>query len=887
MAFVTRLYSITQSIDLADSISTFTTRVFQITQSLDITDAMTRLASFARSITQSIDLAESIQAFMRIPRNITQSFDLTEAVQITQSIDLSETAQRLASFIRAVSQSLSITERITAVASVITNISSTLAIDLTDNIVTLLTNVRLATNAMDFTEISQRIISFSRNIQSSFSFEEISIRIATVLRSITDSFSIAEALQRLITYPRMITQSLDLDGITSRLSLFQRITSLQFLVTALASPSFKTVSATFTVPTASVVQGEFVEFDINVKNTGNVDLNASTGVEIYNSTGSLVKTVNSTNTSLIQGQSKTIITFTNSINLSADNYRAEGRVLFDGRATINMTKFFNVSSAANVLIGNYTNTSISFAVDTPTLIIANTSSTTTSNISIVLNSSQEGGIGVAEFSSVVNQTISGQSKLKFIHITASPNITNNLRWYWLNISYTDAEIASAGVTESGLKIWFYNTTTSSWQQESSTGVETSTNYVWANVSHFSLFGIYSTSSAPSGPAPSGGAGGGGGTISALPTVKVEFVGWSVLREISAGQSAVEGIVVKNKEGTKLTDVHVEVSGVPAEWVSVVPKSLNLEAHETKGFNLIITVPKNTEPGDYKMLVTLKNSQVEDSNFMIVRVKNYPVTYDKPIVTRTVQLDYELNKSKIILDVDNPVKYHQLVQVQEEIPKKLATSAADVEFNPYPDEILRDDPLVQWNLKDLKVNDTRELQYVTKGILSEFTTYIYLPLKELKIIETKIPTGLKIAEIKISPLYSGKSSVGRLVIENTGEAPKKLEFTMQLPSGWKMDPQKIEAVIQPHERKEFKFSIMVPEDALPGDYIGTSVVNWGEDVFISESVLSIAPIAGATVIIIIGAIAIVVLAAYLIKSRRQERPLAAKFRKIASGIRGSG
>src|SRR3972149_1688519 len=114
----------------------------------------------------------------------------------------------------------------------------------------------------------------------------------------------------------------------------------------------------------------------------------------------------------------------------------------------------------------------------------------------------------------------------------------------------------------------------------------------------------------------------------------------------------EGITVKNK-GINAVDLHIEVSGVPAGWVDVIPESISLSPEESKGFNLIITVPEGTVVGDYRLLITLKNSVVEDSNFMIIRVRDFPAGYDKPIVTRTVNLDYENNKTKINLDVNNP------------------------------------------------------------------------------------------------------------------------------------------------------------------------------------------------------------------------------------------
>ncbi|MBI2034878.1 MAG: hypothetical protein HYT11_04065, partial [Candidatus Levybacteria bacterium] len=911
-----RLRQTTQGLSLADNIQTLFTRVRLATNAIDLTDVATRLASLTIRLTDILDVTDSITTALTRLRQTTQSLTVADNIQslltrlrlATNAIDLTDAVTRLASFTRSLTNTINLTDNIILIKSFTRFLTDSLTfversasiaiqafsravsqiLSFTETVERLLTNARLTTNAIQITELSQRIQSLTKIIQNSFSLNELSTRTISVMRAVTNSFSLTDAVARFRILPRLITQSLDITELFSRLSIFQRITSLQFLVTAVTAAPFKTVSATFSIPTATVAQGTFAEFDINVQNTGNEVMSVSTGMDIFNSTEQLVSTVNSTDVSLSVGSSKTIVTFLNTLNLSADNYRAEGRVLFDGRSTINITKYFNITSATNVQIGNYTNTSINFTADTPTLITANTSASTWVNTSIILNSTHEGAIAVAEFSSVANQTISGQTRLgKFVDVVASPNITSNLRWYWLNISYTDAEVASSGVTEANLRIWHYNNTTSSWQQESTGGVATSANYVFANITHFSLFGAYAT--IPVTPsAPSAGAGPSlapGPAVTPLPTAKVEFVKWSVLREVMSGQSIIEAITVKSKAAETLNNLKIKVSGVPADWISVFPESIDLQPKESKSFNLVISVPNDVDTGDYKLLVTLENSRVEDSNFMIIRVKNYVPTYDKPIVTRTVQIDYENNKTKVALDVNNPVKYYRLVEVQEEIPKSLAQSAREVVFDPYPDEIIREDPLVQWDLEDMIINDTRTMSYLTKGILGEFTGYIYFPLKELNIIETKLPTGLKFVGVTIEPLFKGKSSIGKVTVENIGDETKSLEFSMYLPSGWKMVPDKIATTVAAHERKEIKFSIVVPEDAAPGDYIGTHIILWDNDTHIKEVVLHIGAVPSYLITLIFAGIIAIAVAYFIYKSRKErERPLVYKFRGIVSKIR---
>ncbi|MBI2543570.1 MAG: hypothetical protein HYW24_05300 [Candidatus Aenigmarchaeota archaeon] len=912
-----RLRKVTQAFDLAENIQALLTRVRLVTDALDVTDTTAKLLRFTRTFTNALGVTDIAERFRTLTKSVTDSFAFTERIRavalkafsrtvtetlglsdgiqnlftrvrlVTNAVDLAEIASRLFSFVRNLTNAADLADSITSPLARLRSLTD--ALDVTDNVQNLFARVRLITNAIDVTELTGRMFSLTRSLTNAIDLSEIANRFRIIPRQLSDALSIADSIRTNLGRLRQVTVPIDLTEFTSRIVDFRRAVSLQFLVTAVTATPFKTVSASFTIPVTSLSQGQFAEFDINVQNTGNEKMNVTTGVDVYNSSH-LVTTVNSTNVTLSAGQSKTIITFMNTANMTAGNYRTEGSVFFDGRSTINMTKYFNLTNVGNVQTGAYTNTSINFTANTPILIIANTTTTTIVNISIILNSTQENAFSVSEFSTVPNKTVSNLKELnKFIDITVNENITNSLKWFWLNVSYTDSEISAAGLSESNLRIWFYNTTSTTWQQESDSGVDTSANYVWANVSHFSLFGIYATvPSQPSTTTPSTTTGGGGGgTLSTLPTVKTEFVKWPILREVKAGQSIVEGIKVKNKGTDILKNLQIQVSGVPPGWISIVPNSIDLQPNEYKTFNLAVSVPKDTDRGDYKLLITLKGSNIEDSSFIILRVKDYAPSYDRPIVERIVELDYEHEKTKVTLNVNNPLKYYELVQVKEEIPKSISQSAKEVEFNPYPDEIIREDPLVQWDIKEFAVNETKTLSYATKGILDEFTDYIYFPLKEMNIIETKLPTGLKLVDVSVGTMYAGKSTAGKIIVENIGDEEKKLEFSMQLPPSWRMVPERIEANVAAHERKEFKFSIVVPEDTSPGDYIATSIILWDTDTHIKEHVLQVASTSLVTGLALFGGIATTSLVGYFIWSFYRTRipPMSnmEKLRKIRTSI----
>ena len=83
----------------------------------------------------------------------------------------------------------------------------------------------------------------------------------------------------------------------------------------------------------------------------------------------------------------------------------------------------------------------------------------------------------------------------------------DLSWWMLKIYYTDEDLAASGIDEDSLEIQFYNATDDTWYREANQGVNKDENYVWANLTHFSIFGIYGNAGTPS-----IGGGGGGATI---------------------------------------------------------------------------------------------------------------------------------------------------------------------------------------------------------------------------------------------------------------------------------------------------------------------------------------------------------------------------------------
>jgi len=78
------------------------------------------------------------------------------------------------------------------------------------------------------------------------------------------------------------------------------------------------------------------------------------------------------------------------------------------------------------------------------------------------------------------------------YLQIETDVTSDISGTEIRIYYTDAEVSAAGLDEASLRIYYYNSTSDSWQIYDALdgGVNTSENYVWAKTNHFSIFGVF-------------------------------------------------------------------------------------------------------------------------------------------------------------------------------------------------------------------------------------------------------------------------------------------------------------------------------------------------------------------------------------------------------------
>lgn len=199
----------------------------------------------------------------------------------------------------------------------------------------------------------------------------------------------------------------------------------------------------------------------------------------------------------------------------------------------------NIVVFTNDSAGNMNLTKVYFSVDiineSVTGKIANAtnnwSNISTSNVFLNISTALAlvGEVNVTVYSAPPPGVNASLPVARYVEINVSDNLnatSGNLSWVYLRVNYTDSDVS--GLDESTLRLYWWNPRARNWTRlDASTnltalggpyvynsGVNASGNYVYANVSHFSIYGISGiTPAATVTTTASGGGGGGGGGVS--------------------------------------------------------------------------------------------------------------------------------------------------------------------------------------------------------------------------------------------------------------------------------------------------------------------------------------------------------------------------------------
>jgi len=157
---------------------------------------------------------------------------------------------------------------------------------------------------------------------------------------------------------------------------------------------------------------------------------------------------------------------------------------------------------------------------------------------------------------------------KFIEITTPINIVKAQ----LKVPYSDSELGN--LNENTLRIYYYNTNTTEWESVNS-WVDTTNNFVYADLTHFSLYGVFGDekTTTRSSSSSSGGSSGGGGYYSYISQINLDNIKRQVL-------SVKEGSIIK-----------VKLNG---EYIEFEVDSVDYDAININGWNIEIGKEVNSK-----------------------------------------------------------------------------------------------------------------------------------------------------------------------------------------------------------------------------------------------------------------------------------------------------
>ncbi len=304
----------------------------------------------------------------------------------------------------------------------------------------------------------------------------------------------------------------------------------------------------------------------------------------------------------------------------------------------------------------------------------------------------------------------------------------------------------------------------------------------------------------------------------IETEHIKFLMFPALIEVRPGETKVVSFEIENPTNAYIGNLRLTLEGLPEEWVTYERERISLKPKESLGLDLVIEVPLSALPGDYKAVMRLNNTREEAKVFFILRIKPYPPKLEKPAVLRNVYLSMKEEKSIVRVFVENTGIKADLIEVLEEIPKDIAENIKYVTFKT-PVEIIEEDPVILWRIRDADPFDVYVLDYEVKGIEDRYDPYVYWPIKQVNVLYEKLKAlkKLRFRGITAAYAYPGEEFEVKFRVVNPSLEALNLTFTINIPENWEISPKSITKLLLPGYTEEVTFKITPAEDAEPGSY----------------------------------------------------------------------
>ena len=346
-----------------------------------------------------------------------------------------------------------------------------------------------------------------------------------------------------------------------------------------------------------------VQGTITYKSTGLINLSFNTTHhELISSATAYIKYSNGTSIGSVN------LTFNNQTNLFESTWNSTGLsaglYYIDVKATTTYLENLDQRQLLALLSsvqGAYTNSSLSFTKNQTTRLDLKDVASTTLDI-VSLENLTNISLSVVEYENNIKSE-NQKTEMKFLDIVGD-QLSNNISQATVTVHYTDQDIQENNLVESSLKIYYYNES-SGWQQLESIVNETG-NYVSANISHFSTYGIFGDQVQAS-SSTSGGGGDSSTNTETTKTVNVSTETKSVEREelrINKNQNTEKKIyygcnynvsfsllggrgVIENLGTCNVESIEIQLSENLVPYLSLSKNSVeSLEVNKTESFDII-------------------------------------------------------------------------------------------------------------------------------------------------------------------------------------------------------------------------------------------------------------------------------------------------------------
>lgn len=632
-------------------------------------------------------------------------------------------------------------------------------------------------------------------------------------------------------------------SLTINSSAQQQATNATASVSINPIPSIEIID--FNIIPKQTTQNSYIDFYVAVKNTGNVEIDVTPNIVIWDP---------NSNRYSVEFDSETIQPTLNTTfykqwftsNYPFGTYLAVLTVSYDSLYETQTDTFY---------IGNITQDSQTSNVIEKQKVMVDSKIKTSTTLEFVTNitlGTIEINITQGQGSLVPNTSLAklNITGLRYINITTTKTLNETtLTWNLIKIHYNSLELDSFGIVEDSLSMYLYNSTSNQWIKLTpelnyvfATGINTIEDFVWANLTHLSVFAIgglktngqscsanvecfsgiccsgICRDSCPM-PAPQ--------TPPAAPPVQeilpppeakeIKFVRFPILKEARLGETILIDIEVSNPTDLEISGLKVEVKGIPEEWVRTTPRELTVEKGKKESFTKAITIPSDAWPGDYRVSTIASNDEVYAESFFILRIKPYTTKFERPTFTRSVEVDRDLEATKVSISINNGPSFIDSLKVREKISKTIAKNVDEILFSIKPTRIIEYDPIVEWELQDLEPNERRMITYQVFTLPKEYSPYVYWPIKEVIISPKLLEELVKIVKIFAQEFFLGRFSEVEVSIANSGGKTIDLLLKIETPPNWDVKPSEIRTELSAYEKQIYKFKVKPPIDAITGFY----------------------------------------------------------------------